>query len=165
MVKKKAKQTDKMRDLKAAIIGASSAFMLFLMVAPMIVLKTGPFNLPPPAAFLHAIGLNIYPLPWITHFLYGILWSVVYVHLLKDKVNTLNGIGFAMVLWLVMMLVFSPIMGWGFFGLGEAHLLPPNDPMYLAEGYGYALITFSLHLVYGIMIGSLNALWGQVKTL
>lgn len=155
----------KISDLKAALIGASASFMLFLIVAPMIVLDWGPFNLSPPAAFLAWLGVSIKPIAWMVHFLYGIIGSILFVRIIGTKPTILQGIGFGMAMWLIMMLIFSPLMGWGFFGFGDAHLLPVDHPLYLAQGYSYAVITFGLHLVYGIMIGSLNPLWNQVDTL
>ena len=154
-----------MNDLKAVIVGFSASFMMFLILAPLIVLDLGPFNLPPPAAFLASIGWNIGILPWVVHFFYGILWSVVFVHFFGDEVSIGRGIGLAAVLWLLMMTVYSPLMGWGFFGFGEAHLLPVEDPLYLAQGWSYAGVTLLIHLVYGILIGWLNPLWEKVDTL
>lgn len=59
-----------------------------------------------------------------------------------------------------MMIVYSPIVGWGFFGFGGVgSTLPPDDPLYLAPGPQYLVATLVLHLIYGAIIGWLNPLW------
>lgn len=154
-----------LRDVKAIIVGACGSFMLFVMVAPIIVLKNGPFNLSPPAVFLEVIGLNFKPLPWLFHFFYGMFWSWLFVRLFGEAGNLYRGVGFALLLWLVMMTVFSPVIGWGFFGQGNAYLLDPDSLFFLSEGWSYAGITLVLHLVYGVIIGTVNPLWNKVDTL
>lgn len=153
------------RTIKAILIGGSAAFMMFVIVAPLIVFKTGPFNLSPPAAMLHVFGIDSRPLAWILHFAYGIGWGLVYVQLVGKRSTGLSGFGFGLCMWLVMMLIYSPLIGWGLFGLGDAHMLAPDDPMYLAPGYGYSMLTFLLHAMYGVIIGTVYPLWAKVDSL
>lgn len=151
--------------IKAIIIGVSAAFMMFLIIAPLIVLDYAPFNLPPPAAFLSKIDLNIYPLPWLMHFFYGVLWSVVFYMVFGTKGTIWQGLGLGFGLWLALMLIYSPMIGWGYFGFGEAYLLDPKDPLYLAQGNAYWSLMLVTHLLYGALVGWLNPLWDQVETL
>jgi hypothetical protein len=55
-----------------------------------------------------------------------------------------------------MMIVYSPIIGWGFFGIGNARLLQPEHPLYLNSTSGYLFVTLSVHLVYGAILGFLT---------
>lgn len=55
-----------------------------------------------------------------------------------------------------MMLVYSPVIGWGFFGMGNARLLQPDHPLYLNSAFGYILLTFTVHVVYGLTLGLLT---------
>lgn len=154
-----------MEYTKSLIVGASTSFLMFLFLAPMIKFDLAPFNLPPPSAFLTLFGWSEGPWPVLFHFAYGMFWSAVFVYLWGKKGTVWNGLALGMFLWVLLMVVYSPLMGWGFFGYGEAYLLDPKDPLYLAEGPNYMLIMLGLHLFYGGMIGWLNPLWDQVETL
>ncbi len=64
-----------------------------------------------------------------------------------------------------MMLVYSPIIGWGVFGFGGVGLrLPADDPLYLGSSVNYLGITLGLHLIYGTIIGTLNPAWIDFET-
>ncbi|WP_170245557.1 hypothetical protein [Fodinibius salinus] len=52
-----------------------------------------------------------------------------------------------------MMIVLSPIIGWGFFGLGYAGQLAADAPFYLESGSKYVIMTLILHLTYGAIVG------------
>jgi len=71
-----------------------------------------PFNLPPSAAFLEKFGLNVGPLPLPAHFGYR-AWSMVLVALFGRHTSLEAGLTLATGLWLFMMLVYSPVIGWG----------------------------------------------------
>jgi hypothetical protein len=59
-----------------------------------------------------------------------------------------------------MMVVYSPLIGWGLFGFGGAgHQLAPSDPLYLGSPVKYVMATLVLHLIYGSIIGWLNPAW------
>jgi hypothetical protein len=88
-----------------------------------------PFNLPPSAAFFETFGLNLEPLALIVHFGYGVFWSLVLVALFQDKTTVVKGNLLALGLWLILMIVYSPIIGWGMFGLGAASQLAPDHPL------------------------------------
>jgi hypothetical protein len=114
-----------------------------------------PFNVPPSAAFLTTIGLNVGPLPLVAHFGYGAFWGVVFVALFGTSVDWGRGLLLAAGLWLFMMLVYSPVIGWGVFGVGgAAHDLSPDAPRYLGSSMKYIVATLVIHLVYGGVLGS-----------
>lgn len=154
-----------MKYVKALIVGYAASFMMFLVLAPLIMFDIAPFNLPPGSAFLSLFNYQYQPYPIIMHFVYGMFWSVVFVALLRKRASLWTGMAFGIGLWLLLMVVYSPIIGWGFFGYGDAYLLSPTDPLYLREGSSYLFITLGIHLVYGAIIGWLNPFWNQVKTL
>lgn len=148
-----------MKWLKAGLVGALGSLVMALIMFPAIAMGVAPFNQPPSAAFLDSIGMKVGPLPLIVHFGYGIFWSIVFVALFAEKANLARGVALALTLWLLMMILYSPMIGWGPFGFGDAGTLPEDDPLYLAPGPKYLVATFVLHLVYGAVIGWLNPLW------
>lgn len=110
-----------MKWFKSAVIGALGSLVMFLlMVFGIHGAGVAPFNLPPSAAFLEILGLNIGPLPLLVHFCYGATWSLLLVALYGAETNVRRGIYLATGLWLSMMLVYSSIIGWGVFGLERA---------------------------------------------
>ena len=150
--------------LKAGAVGLLGSLIMFILM--QIGLRTGmaPFNVPPSAAFLVKLGLPAKPLALIVHFLYGAFWSIVLVTIFKGAVSMGKSIFLALILWLVMMLIISPIVGWGVFGFGNAHEeFAKNAPLYLAPGPKYLMVTLVLHLVYGLTLGWLNPAWAAAK--
>lgn len=154
-----------MKWIKAAVVGALGSLVMFLLIMFGIHgAGVAPFNLPPSAAFLEKIGLNVGPLPALVHFGYGATWSLVLVALYDHEVTVGKGLGFATGLWLLMMVAYSPIIGWGFFGVGGAsHELAASDPLYLGTPVKYVVATLVLHLIYGSIIGGLNPVWIDFK--
>ncbi|PSQ96560.1 MAG: hypothetical protein BRD55_06270 [Bacteroidetes bacterium SW_9_63_38] len=155
-----------MKWLKAALVGALGSFvMFFIMLIGIHVTGIAPFNTPPSAAFLKQFGLAVGPLPLIIHFGYGATWSIVLVALWGADTDLRAGLTLAGGLWLFMMLVYSPLIGWGVFGFGgTGHSLAPTDPLYLGSPVKYIVATFVLHLIYGSIIGGLNPMWIEVHS-
>jgi len=153
-----------MRWIKAAVVGALGSLIMFgLIMFGIHGAGIAPFNLPPSAAFLETLGLNVGPLPLLVHFGYGATWSLVLVALYGRATDLGKGLGLATALWVVMMVAYSPLIGWGVFGFGGAgHQLSPADPLYLGSPVKYAVATFILHLIYGGIIGGLNPAWISV---
>jgi hypothetical protein len=151
-----------MNLLKAAAVGVLAAIVMFVLMIFTIRQGLAPFNVTPSAAMLTKLGINVGPLALLVHFGYGAFWSMVLVYWFQDRTNIAKGIYLAVGLWLFMMLVYSPIIGWGPFGFGQASRLPAGDPLYLQSGPKYLIATFVLHLIYGTIIGWLDPLW--IKT-
>jgi len=146
-----------MQWLKAAIIGALAALVMFLLMFAAIQSGMAPFNVPPSAAFLVKLGLPAMPLALIVHFGYGIVWSIILVAVFKHRTSIGRGIGLAMALWLIMMLIYSPIIGWGLFGAADTSNLPAK--LQLGSTVKYIVASLVLHLIYGGIIGWLNPVW------
>lgn len=137
----------------------ASLAMFAVMMVGIHVTGIAPFNMPPSAAFLEVLGLNVGPLPLVAHFGYGAFWSFVLVAVYGDGVDVGKGLVLAGGLWLFMMVVYSPVIGWGVFGFGAAGEMAESAPLYLEPGPKYAVMTFLLHALYGAVIGKLNAVW------
>jgi hypothetical protein len=146
-----------MKWIKSAVVGAVGSLVMFAIMKPLIGAGVAPFQVPPSAAALKTFGLPMKPLALVAHFGYGIFWSVVLVALFKESTNVLKGLGLAGVLWLGMMLVHSPMIGWGVFGTADTSGLP--EVLQLGSTMKYVVSTFLLHVVYGLVIGILNPLW------
>lgn len=147
---------------KAAVNGALGSLVMVLimqMALSGVLPLDAPFNVPPSSAVLHGLGLDVTGLALLLHFGYGAVWSVVLLWLFWDRTTTLKGIGLALVLWLGMMLILSPVLGWGVFGWSGTPDLPREDPLFLTGGPRYAVMTLLLHVIYGAIIGVLNRRW------
>ena len=147
--------------LKAGAVGALGSLIIFVaMVMGVQVTGFAPFNLPPSAAFLEALGLNFGPLAPIAHFVYGIVWALILLALFGDGVNVMKGLAVAGFQWLLLMVVYAPVIGWGFFGMGgPAHSLAANEPLFLGNPVEFIVLTLVLHAVYGALNGWLIPRW------
>ena len=154
-----------MKWTKAAGVGLVGSLVMFLLMM-LGIHGTGiaPFNTPPSAAFLMKLGLPAQPLGLIVHFGYGAFWSVLLVYLYGNRTDIKKGLGIAVGAWLIMMILYSPIIGWGVFGFGDAHTLASTDPLYLETGPKYLISTLILHLVFGAIIGCGDAKWVTSKS-
>jgi hypothetical protein len=150
-----------MRWFKAGAVGALGSLIIFIvMLLGVKVTGFAPFNLPPSAAFLEVLGLNVGPLALIGHFVYGIVWALILLALFGGGVNVRNGLAVAGFQWLLLMLVYAPVIGWGFFGIGgPAHALAATEPLHLGSPVKFIGLTLILHAVYGALNGWLIPRW------
>ncbi|MFP4103738.1 hypothetical protein [Coleofasciculus sp.] len=147
-----------MKWLKAALFGALGGLAMFILLQIAITMGMAPINVPPSAAFLKSIGLPPEPLALIVHFGYAMVGSMILIAIFGNRTNVTKGIGLALVLWLILMLVFSPIIGWGFFGAtGAKQQLSP--PLQIGSPGMYIIATLVLHIIYGASIGWLDRHW------
>jgi hypothetical protein len=147
-----------MKWLKAGIVGAIGALIMYICMELLIAAGVSPINILPSSAFLKSVGGAAGVLGTAVHFLYGMFWSAGLVVIFEYQVGALKGVKLSVFLWLVMMAIFSPMSGWGFFGLGgRGHELAQGDPLFIGSSVQYVVITLALHVVYGAIIGWLNA--------
>ncbi len=147
-----------MQYLKAALVGIVGSLVMFIIM--MIGIHgTGiaPFNIPPSAAFLVKLGLPVQPLALLVHFGYGAFWSIILIVATGNQPTIGKGLMLSIILWLIMMVIYSPIIGWGFFGFADTSDLAKK--LQLEQGPKYLVMTLVLHLLYGLVIGWLNAIW------
>lgn len=154
-----------MQWIKAGAVGALGSLVIFIvMFAGIHITGIAPFNMPPSAAFLEAIGLPTKPLALILHFVYGIAWAIILLALFRGKTDLWRGIGLAVtVQWLVLMqLIFSPIIGWGVFGV-HAGSMPADAALALNSMPKYIVLTLVLHIIYGALNGWLIPKWVDLR--
>jgi hypothetical protein len=79
---------------------------------------------------------------WVLFFVIGAVWGLVFAwifHRLPGRSGLVRGLVFAVAVWVVMMIVFMPIAGAGWFGL--------------ALGGPAPVATFLMHLIFGAVMG------------
>lgn len=145
--------------IKSGIVGLIASLAMFILM--QVALATGivPFHTAPSHAFLIALGIDLKVAAIVVHFLYGTFWSILIVLFYSDDLNFGRCISLSILLWIILMIVLSPVIGWGFFGGGENTLLKPEHRMYIESGFKYPLVTLIIHLVYGSILGWLNPAW------
>ena len=112
-------------------IGVVTALLLTAVMIPMMKLGVSPLPKPLGLAFAETIiGRNL-PLPvgLLFHVAYVTFFSVVYVMLFKDRLTFLNALWLGLALWVGVLAIFFPVVGWGFFGLGVSPKLIPASLM------------------------------------
>ena len=110
---------DRRQWWKAAGVGIGTG--VILAVLNVIALKTHVSPLPQPLALAFADTIAGAQLPLPVGLLFHVAWvtffSVVYVVLFRTELTLKNAFWLAAALWLVTLVVFFPIVGWGVFGL------------------------------------------------
>ena len=113
--------------LKALGIGVLTAVLLSAVMVPAFRLGIAPMPRPPSLTFAQVLlGPNV-PLPvgLLFHVSYVTFWALVYVIVFRDHLTFLNALWLGLALWVVILVVFFPILGWGFLGLGISPKLIP----------------------------------------
>lgn len=104
---------------KAIAVGiAVSALTAAIMFAG---LKSGISPLPKPLGLAFAETVLGRPLPLPVGLLFHTVWvtasSVLYVVMFRDALTFMRALWLAIVLWVLALVLFFPLVGWGFFGL------------------------------------------------
>ncbi len=113
--------------LKALGIGVLTAVLLSVIMVPAFKLGIAPLPKPPSLALAQLLfGANT-PLPvgLLFHVAYVTFWSVVYVSVFRDRLTFLHALWLGLALWVVILVFFFPLLGWGFFGLAISPKLIP----------------------------------------
>ena len=121
---------------------------LLMSIIMLIGMGTGISPLPEPIPLAIAKGLLgslakpiLMLFAVITHFGYGAFWGAVLFNWVKTSGAIWHGLGWGVMLWLIMELIVLPLLGWGIFGSA----ITPK----------IAVATLVLHLIYGGTLG-----WG-----
>jgi len=119
-------QSDGRTWLRASSIGLGVAILTAVFM--MVLFKTGitPFTKPPALAFAETLIGRQLPMliGLLFHTVYVTAWSVIYIRYFPQR-NIKTALALAFVLWLVILLVFFPFVGWGFGGLQISPKLIP----------------------------------------
>ena len=102
-----------------------------------------PFPKPPSLAFAETMLGRTLPPPvgLLFHTLYVTFWSVIFVRYIPHR-DLWTALGLAGVLWLVILVVFFPVVGWGFAGVSVSLRLIPAS--------------FVPHLLFGLLLWALD---------
>ena len=105
--------------LKAIGIGIGTALLLSAVMVPALRFGISPLSKPLGLAFAETVLGRSLPLPvgLLFHVAYVTAWSVVYVALFRHALTLVNALLLGLVLWLLVLFVFFPIVGWGVLGL------------------------------------------------
>lgn len=106
--------------LKAIAVGIVAAVLLSAVMVPALKLGISPLPKPLGLAFAETVLGRSLPLPvgLLFHVAYVTFWSVAFVVLFRANLSLRNALLLALVLWLLVLVVFFPVVGWGFLGLG-----------------------------------------------
>ena len=103
-------------------IGIGIAVAVLTAAIMVIGLKTGVSPLPKPLGLALAETILGAPLPLPVGLLFHTVWvtafSAFYVVLFRDAMSFQRAFWLAVALWLLVLVFFFPIVGWGFLGLG-----------------------------------------------
>ena len=104
---------------KAGIVGVVTAVLLTAIMMAASKLGVSPMPKPLGLAFAETVLGRALPLPvgLLFHIVYVAFWSVVFVSLFRDNLALIKALILGGVLWVAVLLVFFPIVGWGFLGL------------------------------------------------
>ena len=96
-----------------------TSLLLSAVMVPAFKLGISPMPKPPSLAFAESVFGRALPLPvgLLLHVAYVTAWSVVFIVLFRDRLSFLRALGLALALWIIALVVFFPINGWGFLGL------------------------------------------------
>jgi len=104
---------------KAVGVGIVTAILLSAVMVPAMKLGVSPLPKPLGLAFAETILGRALPLPvgLLFHVAYVTFWSVVFVAMFREGLNIRNALLLGLGLWLLVLVVFFPVVGWGFLGL------------------------------------------------
>ena len=105
--------------LKAIGIGIATAILLSAVMVPALKLGISPLPKPLGLAFAETVLGGPLPLPigLLFHVAYVTFWSVAFVALFHGRLSLRNALLLGLVLYILVLVVFFPVVGWGFLGL------------------------------------------------
>ena len=105
--------------VKAIGIGIATALLLSAVMVPALRFGISPLPKPLGLAFAETLLGRSLPLPvgLLFHIAYVTFWAAVYVSLFRHALTFGNALVLGLFLWLLVLVVFFPVVGWGFLGL------------------------------------------------
>ena len=106
--------------LKAAGVGIATALLLSAVMVPAFKLGISPLPKPLGLAFAETLLARPLPLPagLLFHVVYVTFWSAAFLAVFRDRLTLRNALLLALALWILVLVAFFPVVGWGFLGLG-----------------------------------------------
>ena len=104
---------------KAGGVGIVTALLLTGVMVPATEFGLSPMPKPLGLAFAETVLGRTLPLPvgLLFHIVYVAFWSIIYVSLFRDDLSLIRALVLSALLWIAILLVFFPVVGWGFLGL------------------------------------------------
>ena len=104
---------------KAGGVGVVTALLLAGVMVPAMKFGLSPLPKPLGLAFAETVLGRALPLPvgLLFHILYVAFWSIAYVSLFRDSLSLTKALVLGGLLWIAVLLIFFPVVGWGFLGL------------------------------------------------
>ncbi len=104
---------------KAGGVGVVTALLLTGVMVPAMKFGLSPMPKPLGLAFAETVLGRALPLPvgLLFHILYVAFWSIAYVSLFRDSLSLTKALILGGLLWIAVLLIFFPVVGWGFLGL------------------------------------------------
>lgn len=105
--------------LKAAGVGVVTAILLSAVMVPALKLGISPLPEPLGLAFAETVLGRSLPLPvgLLFHVAYVTVWSIAFVALFREGLSLRNALLLGLALWVAVLVVFFPVVGWGILGL------------------------------------------------
>lgn len=113
--------------MKAIGVGIVTALLLSAIMVPLFRLGVSPMPKPLGLAFAETVLGRALPLPagLLFHVVYVTFFSLAYVVLFRDSLSFRGALALGLALWVLVLVVFFPVVGWGFFGVAVSPRLIP----------------------------------------
>ncbi|MDE2166324.1 MAG: hypothetical protein KGJ66_08295 [Alphaproteobacteria bacterium] len=129
--------------LRAVGIGIAVAVVTAIVMLALTFAGASPFPKPPSLAFAETVLRRPLPLPvgLLFHAAYVTFWSVIFVRYFPRR-DIKTALALAGALWLAILVLFFPVVGWGIAGLKVSPKLIPAS--------------FVPHLLFGLFLWGLD---------
>ena len=111
---------------RGVVLGVINALLLSAIMVPAFQAGLPPMPQPPSLAFAETLVGGSVPLfvGILLHVAYVAFWSLVYVVVAHPRLTLVRALVLGLILWVVILLVFFPIVGWGWAGLAVSPKVP-----------------------------------------